>query len=112
MQKNIVNFANEAAVVNSNLVNKSIELSVKSVQEFVQISSEQVSDWLKVKTLDDYVQTRENWNSIAMNQSKNTVMSTIELNNEICSAYLSLWQRYANTDVMAKAVEAADKKKA
>ena len=111
MQNKIFDFANEAAAVNSNLVNSSIELSVKSFQDFVQNSSKQASDWFKVKTLDDYVQTRENWNAITLDQSKKATMSAIELGNEVYGSYLSLWQKYANTE-FTNAVNTVDKKKA
>ncbi len=103
MKANLFDFANEATALNSNLVNSSIELSVKTTQEIVENSSKQAADWLKVKTLEDYVQTRENWNAIALDSSKKAVLSALELGNEAYGAYMSLWEKYANTAIFPAA---------
>ena len=105
MQNQLVDFANDAISVNAKLLNRSIEVGVKSAQEFASCSTKHAGDWLKVKTVDDYAATQENWNQIAIEQSKKAAQSAIELGTEAYDAYLSLWQKYGNADLVKPVVE-------
>ena len=110
MQNNFVNLANEAINVNTKLFNRSVGFGVESAQQLVQNASEQTSDWLKIKSFDDYVATQENWNSIAIEQTQKATRSAIEFGNEAYSAYLSLWQKLTET-AKQPIVTAVEKKK-
>ncbi len=105
MQNNIVDFANEAVSVNTKLINKSIELGVKSTQDFVDSVSKQTGELMKVKTFDDYTAAQESWSAFVVEQSTKAAKSMTNFGSESFGEYLGLWNKYAK-DVAVTAVPA------
>lgn len=95
MENKIVEFTNEAIRVNSRLFNDSVEFGVDSAQQFVETVSTRSNEWLQIKTVDDYVKQQEAWNQQSVEQTQEFGRKVIQLGNEAYSAYLSLWESYA-----------------
>jgi len=110
MQTSITDLATEAVSVNTKLMNKSIELSVKSTQDFVDSVSRQTGELMKVKTFDDYTAVQESWNTAVVEQSKKVAKSVTDLGSESFGEYLGLWQKYAKETGVPTAVNGSVKK--
>ncbi len=108
MQINYSELTNDTINLNSKLFNKSVELSVETVQQLMQGTTEQTGEWLKIKSFDDYVKSQDNWNRFAVAQAQNVTQSMISLGREAYSSYSDLWQN-VNQTVGQQAAKAAAK---
>ena len=110
MENKLAGLTSEAIDINTKLFNKSVEFGVESAQQFIQNASDRTGEWLKIKTLDDYVATQESWNKIAIDQTTKFTKSITNLGNEAYSSYMSIWQKFA--EVSKQPEIAVPKKKA
>ncbi len=102
MQNKTIEFANEAARVNSELFNKSVEFGVDSAKQIVENISKQSSQWFKIKTVDEYVKLQEAWNRQSIDQTQEVGRKVLALGSEAYSASLNLWEKCARPEQVSE----------
>ena len=95
MQSNYVDLANDAIAVNAKLINKSVDVNVKTAKNAVENATARAGEMLQVKTLEDYATLQGKVVQDAIEQTNNMARTYVELGFEARDAYTALWQNYS-----------------